>query len=316
MLITAAASAQTNWAEKLFPDGITHDFGTIPAGTQLYHRFKMVNIYAVPLEISQRVGCACVSVTPSTNVLQPKEEGYLDVTMDARRFRNRKKVNIYFSVGPEYISSATLYVSANSRSDVVLNPGEVSFGVVSSSQSPAPQTIDVEYAGVLNWQVTEIVKHSAPVEATFKELYRRPNQVGYRVTVSLKPNAPPGSLKHELLLKTNDPASPLVPILVEASVQAGLTAVPSALSMGNIKVGESVSKKVIVRGSKPFRILAVDGTGEGVSAEFGNNDAAVQVVLVKCEPKKAGELKRQLRIRTSMDQEGAVTVNVDGVADQ
>jgi hypothetical protein len=312
ILVTPAVSAQTSWAENLFPEGITHDFGSIPHGTQLYHRFKLANKYAVPLEISYRIGCTCVTVTPSARVLQPTEEGYLDVNMDALRFKGPKSVNIYFSVGPKYISSTTLQVTANSRADVVLNPGQISFGVVPSGQLSAARTIDVEYAGVLDWRVTEIVKHDAPLQATFRELYRRPGQVGYRVTVSLKPDAPANTLKHELLLKTNDPASPLVPVLVEATVQASLTAVPSSLSMGNLKVGESVSKKVIVRGSKPFRVVSVEGTGEGLTAEFGSGEAPVQVVLVKCDPAKAGELKRQLGIKTNLDQESVVIVRVEG----
>ena len=50
--------------------------------------------------------------------------------MDARRFTGPKTVTIHVTVGPEYTSTATLQVSANSRSDVVFNPGEVNFGVV------------------------------------------------------------------------------------------------------------------------------------------------------------------------------------------
>src|SRR5262245_10699602 len=110
VLGTTAASAQSNWAEKLFPEGITHDFGSIPYGSQLHYRFKLHNIYAVPLEINYRIGCTCVTVNPSKGVLEkrvlePLKDEYLDVYMDARRFKGPKTVNIYFSVGPEYISS-------------------------------------------------------------------------------------------------------------------------------------------------------------------------------------------------------------------
>jgi len=41
------------WPEKLFgsPANLTHDFGTVPRGTQLYHDFVITNVYAVPIEI-------------------------------------------------------------------------------------------------------------------------------------------------------------------------------------------------------------------------------------------------------------------------
>jgi hypothetical protein len=317
ILGSTALHAQGSWAEKLFKDGkTTHDFGSVPRGTQLFHRFKLYNIYAVPLEITTRFGCNCVTVTPSTRVLQPKQEGYIDVYMDARRFTGPKTVTIHFTVGPEYVSTAAIQVSANSRADVVLNPGQISFGVIQQGQKPQPQTLDVEYAGVLDWRVTEIAGHSYPVEATFKEQYRRPGQVGYRVTVSLKADAPSGALKCELFLKTNDPASPLVPVLVEATVQASLSVVPSNLNLGNLKLGESITKKVIVRGNKPFRVLAVDGAGEGVATEpLPTVAAPTQIVLIKCQPDKVGNLKRQLKLKTDLDKESVVTVTVEGVVE-
>src|SRR5207245_8268836 len=107
-----------------------------------------------------------------------------------------------------------LRVSATSRTDVVVNPGQISFGVVPRGQATAAQSIDVEYAGVLDWRVNEIVKNEAPLNVTFKELYRRSGGVGYQVRVAIKPDAPGGTLKHEIFLKKNAPANAPVPILV------------------------------------------------------------------------------------------------------
>src|SRR5262249_12966834 len=60
------AAGDPPWADKLFPDGTSHDFGSVPRGTQLFYRFKMTNIYKVPLEImATRTSCGCVSVTPA-----------------------------------------------------------------------------------------------------------------------------------------------------------------------------------------------------------------------------------------------------------
>src|SRR5262245_28949929 len=160
ILGTTTASGQERWHwEQFFKNGLTHDFGTVPRGTQLYHRFKIKNIYAVALEVNARVGCHCVTVTPPSQVLQPRQDGYLDITMDTSRVSGYKSVNIYITVGPEYVSSTTLQVSANSRTDVVVNPGQINFGVVPHGQATTPQTIDVEYAGVRDWRVSEVVQH-------------------------------------------------------------------------------------------------------------------------------------------------------------
>lgn len=312
MALGQSAGERWRW-EEFFKDGLTHDFGTVPRGTQLSYRFEMKNIYAVPLEINGRIGCNCVTATPLSQVLQPRQVGYLDVHMDTSRLSGHKSVNIYITAsGPGYASSTTLRVSSYSRTDVVVNPGQINFGVVPRGQATAPHTIDVEYAGVLDWRVSEVVKHEAPLDVTLKELYRRPGQVGYQVAVALKPDAPAGPFKHELFLKTNDPASPLVPILVEANIQASVSVAPNPVRMGNLKVGESVTRLVVIRASKPFRIVAIEGQGDGVVADLPTAANQVQVLKVKFQPVKPGELRRQLQIKTDLDQEAAAAVTLEG----
>src|SRR5438132_1457153 len=95
LLLPALAAAQTEsgWAAKLFTqDGspqLSHDFGTVPRGTLLTHKFTLTNIYAVPLQVTQvRVSCGCVAcVTPvPTPPIQPRESFTLEFTMNARNF--------------------------------------------------------------------------------------------------------------------------------------------------------------------------------------------------------------------------------------
>ena len=76
---TAAAQTDGPWADNLFQEGkkvpaLVHDFGSVPRGTLLHHRFNLKNIYAVPLDVSVSVGCHCVSVTPQTQTLLPPSQ--------------------------------------------------------------------------------------------------------------------------------------------------------------------------------------------------------------------------------------------------
>src|SRR5947199_3887453 len=192
LALTAAAPATCaqGWANKLFKNQTTHEFGTVPYGAQLLHRFSITNIYAVPLEISQvRVSCGCVTATPSRKVLPSRETGTIDVTMDARRFKGAKTVTVYVSVGPTYVSTAELRVSANSRADVVFNPGQVNFGNVARGQTPS-QPVDVEYAGTDDWRITEVLTRGSPFDVELREVYRQSGvNAGYQVKVTLKPDA-------------------------------------------------------------------------------------------------------------------------------
>src|SRR5947209_6655905 len=167
--VPSAAAQGPDWGNKLFnPDAkgpTAHDFGSVPRGSQLYHRFSMKNIWKVPIEIMNvRASCGCVTATPSVTRLQPKETGYLEILMDTRRINppGPKTVTVHVLIGPEYTSTATLQVSCNSRADVGFNPGQINFGVVAAGQTPE-QNIDVEYAGSLDWRVSDVVKNDAPV---------------------------------------------------------------------------------------------------------------------------------------------------------
>jgi hypothetical protein len=309
-----AVWAQQGWAEKMFSGGITHDFGSVAYGAQLLHKFKITNIYAVRMEITSiKIGCGCVTAEPLKRVLESRESTEIEVRMDTRRFKGPKAVGIRISVGPEFLSSAELRVSANSRPDIVFNPGEVNFGTVVRGNAAA-QAIDVEYAGALDWRVSEAAAKDLPLDVSFKELYRRPGQVGYQVRVALKADAPAGPLKGDVFLKTNDPATPLVAILVEANVQAALTVSPSTLALGTVKAGDTLTRRVVVRGSRSFLVRAVESSGDGITPDpLPATPATVQIITFKCQITKAGEFKRELKIKTDM-QEAPVVVTIEAAA--
>lgn len=112
------ASNAAPWADKLFRamGPAAHDFGTVPRGDKKVHRFQLKNVYKVPLEITNvRVTSSAVHAVPSTNRLQPNEVATIEVVLDTRRFTGRKTLLIYVTVGPEYISTAKLQVTANAQ---------------------------------------------------------------------------------------------------------------------------------------------------------------------------------------------------------
>jgi hypothetical protein len=311
LALTSSSVAAQGWADKMFKDGLTHDFGTVPHGAQLLHRFTITNIYAVRMEITQVVpGCGCVTWNAPKRFLEPRETAVLEITMDAKRFTGPKTVSIRVSVGPEFISTAELKVSANSRADIVFNPGQVSFGTVARGQTPT-QTIDVEYAGVLPWQVTEVVAKDLPLDAAVKDLYRKPGGVGVQLAVTLKADAPPGPFKEYVYLRTNDPATPMVPVLVEAHILAAVTVVPSSFRLigpDKVKAGEAVTRRVIVKGTRPFRVLGVDGGPEITLGADAGPPAVQQTIVLRCQFAEPGDFKREVRIKTDLQAEPLIVL--------
>jgi Protein of unknown function (DUF1573) len=327
LLLTPVAPGQeapTGWAAKLFRDAdgktvpLGHDFGTVPKGAMLQFRFPMTNIYAVPLQMDATVSCGCVTATPNPRVLQPRETGSLDITMDTTRFSGQKSVTVQVTVRhPQYWSGTAFNINAFCRGDVVLDPAAAVFGVVPRGQ-PATKELVVQYHGQQPWQIVGLAQNDAgPFDVRYREEVRRPGQVAYRVYLTLKGDAPAGSLKGELHLVTNDPNNRLVPIPYDATVQAALAVVPDVARLGALTAGgEAASRRVLVRGNKPFRIVAVEGQGDGLTVDPPTAVAPVQLLTIKFQPTQPGAVQRTLTIRTDLDGGASVTARVEATVSQ
>jgi hypothetical protein len=134
---------------------------------------------------------------------------------------------------------------------------------------------------------------------------------GYRILATVKADAPPGAFKHEIILKTNDSASPTLTFNISGAIQAPLAVSPASLTITGLRVGESQTKKVVLRADRPFRIVAIDGQGDGVTAEIPDRQDTTMILTIVIQPSQVGELRRQLTIRTDMDKESA-TITIQG----
>jgi hypothetical protein len=114
------ATTGVSWASKMLHGVQSYDFGSVTYGDALKRRFLVTNIYAVPMQITSiRHGCGCVAISsshPNGEVLAPGAEGWIDVTLDAGRFRGHKKTLVYITFGPEHVGSAAIEITANVHS--------------------------------------------------------------------------------------------------------------------------------------------------------------------------------------------------------
>jgi hypothetical protein len=173
------------WANKFFlpnidknrdlpaPTQIEHNFGDVPHGTLCTHTFTITNIYDVPMQITEvRKSCTCLECLPMSKVLQPNETGEFTVTMNSGKFVGTNAQTVYVTFGPKFISTAVIRLSANSKTDVTVNPGAVIFGTVPQG-TKASQSVKLEYKGrSRDWKVTEVVAPSGPLEVQLTETGR------------------------------------------------------------------------------------------------------------------------------------------------
>ncbi len=326
---TGGAAAQAApWANKFFlpdiatnreqaaPAVVTHNFGEVPHGTLCVHKFTITNVYDVPMQITDvRKSCSCLDYIPMTKVLEPNETAEFTVTMNTAKFVGQNAQTFYVAFGPKFVSTAVIRVSATSRTDVSVSPGAVSFGTVPQG-TRLNQSVQVKYSGrTRDWKVTEVVPGTYPFEVKLSETSRGgPLRGGaeYQVDVTLNGNAAPGPISEQVTLKTNDPTNPFIHVGVTGTVVAPLELAPGKVRF-EVKVGESATQRVLVRAAKPFKVVGVDGAGDGVTVELPAAPAAlpVQVIVVKFEPKQPGAVARQLRIRTDQGGDASALLPVE-----
>ena len=89
------------------------------------------------------------------------------------------------------------------------------------------------------------------------EASRADGQVSYTLNVRVDAKTPAGYLNDHLVLVTNDTSASQIPVLVEGQVMPGITVNPTALFMGVVQPGQKVTKQLVVKSKKPFKILGV-----------------------------------------------------------
>jgi hypothetical protein len=267
LLLIAGASPGQEWAKKLFSD-FDHDFGTVARGAKEEYRFEMVNCYVEDVHIrSVRTSCGCTTPRIEKETLKTWEKGAIIAKLNTGAFMGYKNASIIVTIDQPYFAEVHLNIRSRIRSDVVFTPGVVQLGSVDQG-TKSEQTISVDYAGRSDWQLVDIRSANQSFEVELTETRRSAGRVSYDMTVRLRGDAPPGYINDQLTLVTNDNGTRTIPLSVEGRVISSLTVSPAALSLGTVEPGEKVTKQLIVRAKKPFKILDVRCSGGDDCFEF------------------------------------------------
>lgn len=290
------------WATKMF-EATEHDFGTVARGAKTEFEFVLSNIYVEDVHIaSVRSSCGCTSVSIKNPLLKTYQQGAVVAKFNSHLFYGRKGATITVTIDQPFYAEVQLHVTGYIRSDVVFHPGSVQFASVKQG-SPAESRVAINYAGRPDWQILEVRSANPHLSGEVVETNRGNGQVGYELLVHLDSKAPAGYLQDHLVLVTNDRNSTQVPVPVEAKVEAGITVSPSSLFMGVVQPGQKVTKPLVIRAAKPFRILSV--TCDDANFEFDTSGEtepkAIHLIPVTfMAGADAGKISKMIRIETDL----------------
>jgi hypothetical protein len=305
-LCTTGPAAAASWADALF-DEVSKDFGSVPRGPTLAHAFRVVNKTRNPVTLGEvRVSCGCVTAAALKHHLKPGEETRVVVHMNTTRFNGAKTVTVYVPVAGSSSEEVRLWIQANSRDDVTVSPDTLAFGRVKRGGTPTVVST-VTFLGNGAVQITEVRCDSNYVQAALKEVRRQDAEVAYQLTARLRGDAPVGKWYADVWLETSSAAMPRVRVPLTVEIESQLSVSPASVSLGQVKPGAAAERKVIVRGTQPFRIVEVEGADGQLSVRDSTSDRkAVHVLTITFRPKMAGDLDRTLRVKTDLSEEGEI----------
>lgn len=304
------------WARKMF-ETADHDFGPVARGAKAEYEFVLTNIYVEDVHIAAvRSSCGCTTPSIKKDWLKTHEKSAIVARFNSHLFLGSKGATLTVTFDKPFYAEVQLHVRGYVRSDVVFTPNSVELGEVEQGAA-VERKLAVHYAGRSDWRILEVRSANPHVSGEAVETGRTGGQVSYELTVRADGGLAPGYLQEHLILVTNDRAYSEVPVAVEGHVRSGVTVSPASLFMGVVEPGQRVTKKLVVRAAKPFRILSV--TSDAECFEFDTSQEGAEPKTVHLVPvtfiagSDPGKVAHTIRIETDLGLETAPSLSAYAV---
>ena len=200
-----------------------------------------------------------------------------------------------------YYAEVQMQIRAFVHTNILMEPASLQFGTVEQGKASEAQ-VRLYRGDFPNWQIQGVHLSDPNLQGEVIDMARQGGQVWYDLRVRLAPTASPGYISDHAILTTNDPSMGQIPVQVEGQVRPNVMISPADLFLGVMHIGQRVTKPLVVRADKPFRITAI--TGDKASFEIPNppNDARpVHVVPVTfVAGAEVGKVVKTIHIETDI----------------
>lgn len=277
------------------------DLGGAPRGTKLVHHFKFTNTSSQQVHISgTRTSCHCSTARAIKQDIAPGESSSIMVEVNTILYSGNRDFTIYVNFDRPYVSETRLMLKTVSRDDISMSPDSLSFGTVKLGSAPT-MTVVLDHRSFVGWRITGIENENGYLQARIEQNGTSPNS--YKLSVRLREDTPAGYWHATIGLVTNDPSTPRIRIPLSVEVQGSLAVTPQTLHLGKLAT-DSVEKKIVIRGAKPFKITGVEGLDDTIKIDQTRTDEAKTAHVLKITysgKAEAGELMKKIKILTDLD---------------
>ena len=176
--------------------------------------------------------------------------------------------------------------------------------MTSSRERRSKRKVRVNRSGWGDWQITEVKSSNPHISAKVANTSRQNGWTTADLSVTLDKDAPAGYLQDHLLLVTSEGQNIQMPLAVEGRVVSNLTVSPSSLFMGIVQPGQKVTKSLVVKGTRPFKVLSIACEDKAFKFAATSDEAKlVHVIPVTfVAGNTEGKVTKTIRIVTDLGQ--------------
>ena len=294
-----------DWAAKMFKT-TEHDFGTCARGSKAEFDFRFTNLYRDDVHIANAYSsCGCTSVSITQPTLKSWEEGSIHAVFNTPTFLGSRSATITVVIDKPMPAEVLLNVRGVIRGDIVFEPASIEFGDINQGIE-IEKKVRVSHYGWGEWNITGITSSSTYLTGQVLNSSRQDGWTSVDLSVKLAKNAPVGYIQDQITLETSEGQSLQMPLEIAGRVVANLSVSPSTLFMGVVQPGKTVTKPLIVKGTRPFKVLSVTCDDKSFTFEAGQETKAVHVIPVTfAAGPTVGKIIKSIRIATDLGQSTA-----------
>ena len=290
-------------AAKMFSH-TQHDFGMVAQGAVAEYRFQLVNHSAEDFHVTYTLSSSSfVEVAVDKPYLRTYERGSIVVNVNTRAFVGPLAARIRVAFDRPAREEVQLLVRCEVRPEVLVEPDCIDFGFLEQGRG-ATRRLMVMLVGNTDLRISGAMSRSPYLAAQLSPVSVYDSRVSYEVLIHLDDSTPPGRIHETVTLLTTNPAIPRTAVLVRGEIVGGVQIAPSPLFLGTTEPGAMLTKNLIVKGPRPFRIKTVDGYDHRLHVALPpeNFPRRIYVLPVTFEADdEIGEKKWEVRLKTDLN---------------
>ena len=303
ILMTASTLPAQDWARKLLTT-TEHDFGSVARGAKAEYAFTVTNNLQGDVHIaSVRSSCGCTTpyIENDKRTLKTYETGAIVAHLNSDTHVGQRAATLTVTFDQPQYAEVQLQIRALVHTDILMEPASLQFGAVEQGKAGEAR-VRLYRADLPNWQIQGVRLSDPNLQGEVILLGRQGSQVWYDLKVHLSPAASPGYISDHAILTTNDPNMGQVIVQVEGQVRPSVVISPADLFLGVMRAGQKVTKPLVVRADKPFRIKSI--TSDKASFEIpeppGDSSSMHVVPVTFVAGAEIGKVVKTIHIETDI----------------